>query len=181
MNPLLEPTLNTRRLVLRPLGEADLDDLVAGVNDLRVSRMLGRVPHPYTRYHAEAYLPGARRSARAGKSLTLSIFRDGRLIGGTSVARLPDYCEFGYWLAHDAWGRGYATEAGAAVLAYAFEVLGLRQIRSGVFAGNTASLRVQTKLGFRRIGIGRRMALAQGRTVEHIDTVLTRRRFEALQ
>jgi RimJ/RimL family protein N-acetyltransferase len=181
VNRRLEPTLHTRRLVLRPLAESDLDDLVAAVNDLRVSRMLGRVPHPYTRRHAEAFLPGARLSTRAGKSLILSIFHDDRLIGGTSIARLPDYCEFGYWLAYDAWGQGYATEAGEAVLAYAFDVLGLPLIRSGVFVDNAASLRVQVKLGFQRIGFSRRTALAQGRMIDHIDTVLTRRRFEALQ
>ncbi len=138
------------------------------------------MPHPYRRIDAEAFLAWARRNARAGKSLDLSIFRCDRLIGGIAIGHLPGHCEFGYWLAHDAWGKGYATEAGRAVLAYGFGVLGLRLVRSGVFAGNTASMRVQVKLGFRRIGISRRYTLARKQTVDRIDTVLTRRRFEAL-
>jgi len=181
VNPRLEPTIATPRLVLRPLEAGDLDDLVAGIGDLRVSRMLGRVPHPYRRADAEAYLPAARAHARAGKTLNLAITTDDRLVGGISVSRLPAYNELGYWLAHVAWGKGYATEAGAAVLAYCFEGLGLPLIRSGVFAGNGASLRVQVKLGFRRVGVSRREALARGRLLDHIDTVLTRRHFEALR
>ena len=62
------------------------------------------------------------------------MFSDGRLIGGMGIGSLPGYCEFGYWLAHSAWGKGFATEAGRAVLAYGFDVLGLRLVRSGVFA-----------------------------------------------
>ena len=180
MKPQLEPVIETRRLLLRPPRLSDLDDLVAAVGDWRVSRMLGRVPHPYTRADAENFLAAARRNARSGRSLNLSVFSDGQLVGGMGIGSLPGYCEFGYWLAHSAWGKGFATEAGRAVLAYGFDVLGLRLVRSGVFAGNDASLRVQRKLGFRRIGIGRRLALAQGHPVDHIDTVLTRPRFKAL-
>jgi RimJ/RimL family protein N-acetyltransferase len=141
--------------------------------------MLGRVPHPYTRTDGESFLAAVKRNADAGKSLNLSIFRNGRLIGGIGITALPGYCEFGYWLAYDAWGKGFATEAGHAVLAYGFGTLGLTLIRSGVLRGNAASLRVQAKLGFRLIGVSRRGALARGETVDHIDTVLTRRRFEA--
>lgn len=178
MKPLLEPLIETRRLVLRPPRSSDIDALVAGVSDFRVSRTLGRVPHPYTRADGEAFLAAVRRNARSGRTLNLSIFHEGRLIGGTGIGSLPAYNEFGYWLAHDAWGRGFATEAGRAILAYGFDVLGLRLVRSGVHAGNVASMRVQTKLGLRPIGISRRHALARGEMVDHIDTVLTRARFE---
>ena len=45
---------------------------------------------------------------------------------------------------------------------------------------NPASLRVQTKLGFERIGTHMVRCLARGRDVEHIDTILTRERHNAL-
>ena len=180
MKPLLDPIIETRRLVLRQPEEADIDALVAGVGDLRVSERLGRVPYPYARADAEEFLRAIRRNSSAGRSMQLSIFHDGRLIGGVGIGSLPGYCELGYWLAYEAWGKGFATEAGKAILAYGFNALGLRLVRSGVLAGNDASLRVQIKLGFRRIGISRRGSLALGRRVDHIDTVLTRRRFEAV-
>ena len=52
--------------------------------------------------------------------------------------------------------------------------------RSGVFAENRASLRVQHKLGFAAIGRSTRHSLARGEAIPHIDTVLTRGRFQAL-
>jgi RimJ/RimL family protein N-acetyltransferase len=180
MKPLLEPTIVTRRLVLRPPRRNDLDPLVAAIDDASVSRMLAVVPHPYRRSDGLAFLTSASKAAKAGRTLNLSIFSDGTLIGGIGISGLPGRCELGYWLARACWGRGFATEAGHAVLAYAFDVLGLRLIRSGVFTDNPGSRRVQAKLGFRRVGLSGRRSLARNAVVEHIDTVLTRRRSEAL-
>ncbi len=180
MKPRLDPTIVTRRLTLRPLHGADADDIVRGVGDPAVAGMLARVPLPYHRAHAEDFITHAQRSAHAGRNLILAIVEDRRAIGIMSIEDLPTRCELGYWLAHDAWGRGFATEAGAAILAYGFEVLGLRLVRSAVFTGNRASLRVQQKLGFAIIGRSRRASLARGAAVPHIETVLTRARFQAL-
>jgi RimJ/RimL family protein N-acetyltransferase len=49
-------------------------------------------------------------------------------------------------------GQGLATEAGAAVLAYAFDVLRLPQVLAIVSPGNDASVRVLEKLGMREWG-----------------------------
>ncbi|MEX0851710.1 MAG: GNAT family N-acetyltransferase [Bauldia sp.] len=177
MRPRLDPMINTRRLLLRRIEKSDLDDLIAEINDPDVSRMLARVPHPYGRPEAEAYFKMARRSAAAGRSLYFVIDRDGRLIGGIGIGAMPRIHEFGYWLGRNHWGKGYATEAGRAVLAYGFDVLRLPLVRSGVFTDNPASLRLQMKLGFRPLGRGERLSLARGTEVEHIRTVLTRAGF----
>ena len=47
------------------------------------------------------------------------------------------------------WGRGYATEAGAACLPPLFEELGFERAVSIVRPENTRSLAVQDRLGFR--------------------------------
>ena len=44
------------------------------------------------------------------------------------------------------WGRGYATEAGAASLRHAFETLGFARVVSIVHPENTASVRVMERL-----------------------------------
>jgi ribosomal-protein-alanine N-acetyltransferase len=170
----------TPRLILRVPREADVPDLVAGLNDLRVTTMLGMVTHPYRRADAQDYLARVRASAAAGEGVHAVIERNGRVIGGMSINAIPGRCRFGYWLARPVWGHGYATEAGRALLAYGFDELGLRLIRSGVYVDNRASMRVQHKLGFRPIGRRDSLSLARGVTVTHIDTVLTRRRFKAL-
>jgi len=179
VNPRLDPTIVTRRLTLRQPRAADIDAIVAGIGDPAVARMLARVPLPYRRVDGEAFVVHARRRAQEGRSLNLTIVHAGRAIGGIGIDDLPGRNELGYWLARDAWGKGYATEAGAAILAYGFEVLGLKLMRSAVFTGNRASLRVQRKIGFSIIGRSMRASLARGRAIPHIDTVLTRCRYRA--
>jgi ribosomal-protein-alanine N-acetyltransferase len=55
----------------------------------------------------------------------------------------------GYWVAPEHRDHGYATEASAAVVRYAFERLGLNRVTAEVIASNAASQRVATKLGMR--------------------------------
>lgn len=56
--------------------------------------------------------------------------------------------ELGYWIGVPYWGRGYATEAAHAAVAYGFDELGLSAIWAGYYEGNERSHRVQEKLGF---------------------------------
>jgi RimJ/RimL family protein N-acetyltransferase len=179
VKPRRDPVIITARLTLRLPRESDVDALMGGIGDPAVSRMLVRVPFPYYESDAEAFIALARRRAQAGRSLNLAIIHDGRLIGGIGINTMPVYCEIGYWLGRRWWGQGFATEAGEAVVAFGFDVLGLRLLRSGVFADNHASLGVQRKLGFSVIGRSLRPSLARQAVVAHIDTVLTRRRYQA--
>src|SRR3954447_3009869 len=57
--------------------------------------------------------------------------------------------EVGWRLAPAWWGRGLATEAARASIAFGFERLGLRSIVSVIDARNERSLRVAEKLGMR--------------------------------
>ncbi|MFD0713345.1 GNAT family N-acetyltransferase [Paenibacillus sp. GCM10027626] len=75
----------------------------------------------------------------------------GALIGwcglGVLDFKAPD-CEIYYLIGRDYWGCGYATEAAAALVAYAFDVIGLNQLLAKADPRNTASLNVLEKLGF---------------------------------
>jgi RimJ/RimL family protein N-acetyltransferase len=57
--------------------------------------------------------------------------------------------EIGWRLAAEHWGRGYATEAARAVLAYGFERLALSEIVAFTTPTNVRSRRVMDKLGMR--------------------------------
>lgn len=85
---------------------------------------------------------------------------DGRLLGFTGLAR-PGFdahftpcVEIGWRLAHDAWGRGYATEAARIALAYGFAVLGLDEIVSFTAPANLRSQRVMQRIGMRHDAAG---------------------------
>ncbi len=62
--------------------------------------------------------------------------------------------EVGYRLLEEHWDRGYATEASAELLRYAFEVLQLREVVAVVLPENENSIKVLRKLGltYRRRG-----------------------------
>ena len=58
--------------------------------------------------------------------------------------------EIGWRLAAEHWGRGYATEAARAALAFGFEDLGLAEVVSFTVPANERSRRVMERLGMRR-------------------------------
>lgn len=63
--------------------------------------------------------------------------------------------EVGYAFHPDAWGKGYATEACAAAMDWAFDVLGWTEVIHSIAPGNTASQAVARRLGSRNRGPGR--------------------------
>ncbi len=77
----------------------------------------------------------------------------GNLIGhaGLQMLEHTGEVEVGYYLGRPAWGKGIATEAGAACIRYGFETLRLRQIVAVVRPKNSASQKVLSKLGFQYV------------------------------
>ena len=74
-------------------------------------------------------------------------FADTKYFGGSCDDVSPDEVEIGWMLTPAVWGRGYATEAGAAVRDDAFVRLGLESIVAVHHPANVASGRVIEKLG----------------------------------
>jgi RimJ/RimL family protein N-acetyltransferase len=64
----------------------------------------------------------------------------------------PEYLELGYRLRRAAWGHGYATEGGRALVAHGFEKVGADRISARTVLGNRASQHVIEKCGLRRTG-----------------------------
>ena len=145
--------VRTERLLLRPGWIQDAPALFEAIGDQRIVRNLATAPWPYRPEDAEAWLATERKASEP----SLLIFRctdsAPELIGAVGFGRKPSGgIEFGYWIARYHWGRGYATEAGRAVLATARGSLQLRRLDSGHFLDNPASGRVLEKLGFKSTG-----------------------------
>jgi len=158
------PTLRTSRLRLRPLTPLDAAPLQAAIDDFAVTQWLSVVPHPYTLDDAVSFIGHV---ADTG-GLTW-VVDDGALAG---VIGLGD--EFGYWIARDRWGRGYATEAGRAVLRWHFGDGTRGDVLAGHFLDNVASARVLGKLGFRPTGSRRIPCRARGHHMDSMGMCLTR-------
>jgi RimJ/RimL family protein N-acetyltransferase len=152
----------TSRLTLRPGWPEDAPALLAAIAHERVARMTGRVPWPYALVDAEAHLA---RPADPRFPISLVFERRGaeppRLVGSVGLSDADGEAELGYWLTPDVWGRGYATEAAAAMLGHA-RALGRTRVQAGHFTDNPASGKVLVKLGFQRTGERLFPSLARG-------------------
>ncbi|MGQ4511713.1 GNAT family N-acetyltransferase [Streptomyces sp. DW26H14] len=140
--------IETERLVLRPLTVADADRFVALHADERVNRFVGS----YTRERAEERLAGIERQwAERGHGLcAVELKETGGFIGrsGLQYWESFDETELGWTFAAEAWGKGYATEAARAALAWGWEALSVPYVTAMIRHGNTPSVRVAERLGF---------------------------------
>ena len=164
------PRIATDRLVLRRPGFQDAARIADLINDFDVSRMLTRVPHPYALADAEAFIAHVCANPRPGDQALLVEHREMGPIGMVSFHSPPAPSasgftvnpELGYWIGRTFWGRGFATEAVAAMLVLARDVLGFRAVASGHFADNPASGRVLMKSDFLYTGeVRTRVSLAR--------------------
>lgn len=152
-----QPALETARLRLRPFALADAADVRRLAGDPAVAATTLNIPHPYPEGAAEGWIathaPGW--TSRRQVVYAITATADGSLLGAVGLTLTPAHAsaELGYWVARPAWGRGYATEAAAALCAYAFDALGLHRIQARHVLRNPASGRVMQKLGMQREGV----------------------------
>jgi RimJ/RimL family protein N-acetyltransferase len=153
------PTLETERLLLRPWRPAeDLDALAALNADPGVMRFVAP-NRPLSRAETAAQLERfAAHWDEHGFGLwaVVSRLEPGAGCVGFAGLAIPSFLpailpavEVGWRLTPAVWGRGLATEAARAGVAFGFERLGLRSIVSVIEPGNERSLRVAEKLGMR--------------------------------
>ena len=144
--------LTTSRLLLREWRQDDLEPFAALNADPEVMRWF-----PSTRSRAETEEMVARVGAelveRGWGLWALEERASGRFIGFTGLAA-PSFAapftpavEVGWRLARDAWGHGYASEAGRAALQHAFGAVGLDEVVSFTARGNARSRAVMVRLG----------------------------------
>jgi ribosomal-protein-alanine N-acetyltransferase len=148
----MNTTLETARLMLRPLAAGDLPAVVPLLDDYDVAKNLTHVPHPYSQKLAEEWLAVTEAKRRAREGFTWSVYRGGTFAGICSIGRQHGRFNLGYWYGRPFWGQGYATEAGVRAVRFAFEELGETALDSGWYEDNPASGRVLEKLGFEPAG-----------------------------
>ncbi len=149
--------LATPRLVLRPWSATDLEPLTEMCADSDVMRFIG---DGRTRSATEAQHLIAKSDEswqRHGWGLfAIERIDTGTFIGFCGLARpellqpLQPAVEIGWRLRRRVWGQGFATEAAAAVVDWAFTDVSLDRLLAVVQLDNLPSHRVAAKLGMHR-------------------------------
>ena len=142
-------TLETDRLILRPLTVADADAVFVWASDPRVNRYMS-----YTLYtdveQVRQWLRSVEQEPEGDYEFGFVRKSDGLLIGSGGISpdsREPDALNLGYNLRHDCWSQGYATEAAKAIIDFARTQLGAKVFVSNHAVDNPASGRVMEKCG----------------------------------
>jgi RimJ/RimL family protein N-acetyltransferase len=145
--------LRTERLHLRLMTEADVDDIHLYQSREDVARY---VPYePRTRAEVAekvAKFAAATTLAGDGDFWQLAVEREGRVIGDVyfTIASVEhETAEIGWSLHPDFQGHGYMSEAARAVLAIAFEKIGVHRVKADLDPRNHASIALCKRLGMR--------------------------------
>lgn len=146
------PVLRTSRLVLRVFAFADIEDLLALFRDPDVRRWLlddDLVTKEWV--EGEIAESDARFRSRGCGLWALTEGARDPIIGfiGFRPYFDPPELQLLYGLLPSHWGRGLATEAAAAAIDYAFDVLGFDAVRAATDVPNSASVAVLERLGMR--------------------------------
>ncbi|UXN72918.1 GNAT family N-acetyltransferase [Devosia sp. A8/3-2] len=161
--------LRSERLLLRRPLASDLEAMFAIMSDPQAMRYWSTLPHAdreVTRRWLDKMLE---RTANGGEDFIMVL--DGKAIGTVGAGRLPD---FGFMLRRDCWGRGLATEASRAFIAYAFADTAATHLDADVDPRNAASLSVLGKLGFIETGRARNTFLLGDEWCHSVYLRLTR-------
>lgn len=152
-----QPVIEARHLRLRPFIAGDAPEVQRLAGDRRVAEMTLAIPHPYPDGAATAWITTHPFGWLAGCEITYAIERrrDAALLGAIAllnVSAAHAHAEVGYWIGHEHWGQGHATEATRALLDFAENELGLTRFAGRCLARNPASARVLQKAGLRPEG-----------------------------
>ncbi|MFN2925393.1 GNAT family N-acetyltransferase [Lachnospiraceae bacterium YH-ros2228] len=151
----MKDTFETKRLLLRRWSEADAEDLYQLASNPAVGPEAGWPPHKSVDDSR-----GIIRDVLCKKG-TYAVLQkeDDRIVGSVglkfgidSVSAKADEPELGYWIGQEFWGRGYAPEASAVLISYAFTELHCPRVWCCHYEGNEKSRRVmEDKLDFRYV------------------------------
>ena len=143
--------LETKRLILREPTIKDVNDLVEGLNNLKVSRYLAKVPYPYVKKDATFWIKNYYKKKGESYNFEIELKENKKLIGACGVhahSKFNESVEMGYWVNEKYWKKGIMTEAATAVIDFAFKKLKVNRVGLLAYTKNDASNAVAKKLGF---------------------------------
>ena len=164
------PTLETPRLLLRPVTLKDAADIYHYSKDPLVAEHVLWDAHENI-HQTRAYIRYILRQYKNGEPSSFAIVeKASRKVIGTIgymwVSQDNASGEVGYSLSRAHWNRGYMTEALKKVIAFGFEELHLNRIEAQHETTNPASGRVMEKAGMRPEGVLRARVFNKGKFMD---------------
>jgi ribosomal-protein-alanine N-acetyltransferase len=167
------PVLETERLVLREITEADFERIHGYATDPEVVQYVPWGPN--TEQDTHDFLARTMIAAVAEPRLEyvfgVELREDPGLLGSVGLYIRPedtDQAMLGYAYDRNAWGRGIATEAALAMVGTGFDLLGFRRIWASCDPDNQGSRRVLEKVGMTVEGLLRRDLVIRGEVRDNL-------------
>ena len=174
----------TRRLVLREFTTDDAAAFLAYQADPRYAEFYApdEVGPEHGRALLDLFARWAAERPRRNYQLAIAERRDPHGLLGCCGLRLlgrdPGTAELGLELAASCWGRGYATEAARALLAFGFRELALDEVRGLAVSANARVVALARRLGLVEIAAHPGPAWMRARGWAETEWQLTRTRWE---
>lgn len=158
---MAKPTLETERLILSPLEEADIDLIITLFTDEEIMKYAGgAITEEECRKEMPDYAGLGHRIPHQGV-WTIGLRETGEKFGTVSLFPMPKdkeekiptgHTEIGYFILKDFWGKGYVTETAKSILKFAFTETDLTQVVACIDDENDASRNILNKNGMNEDG-----------------------------
>lgn len=175
-----QPSIETKRLILEPYKDTDLNDIFDYASNSEVSKFVPWNTHKCYE-DSKQFLEYIRNSTNYVKGELFFVFairlkESGRVIGSIDFKNYNSRCgQIDYALSYDYWNKGIVTEAAEAIIDWAFNTLDeLVRIQAFCVIQNIGSSRVMEKIGMEKEGISRKSFILRGQAVDLIRYALLR-------
>jgi len=163
---MMFPILETERLKLRELTQADVSAIFHCFSNEAVTRYYGQEPF-VEKQQAGQLIKQFGKNFEEKRGIRWGIERKetGEVMGTIGYhlwSAAHKRAEIGYEIHPDYWRQGYTKEAVQKVISYGFEHMNLHRIGAVVFLENEASNQLLLKLGFQQEGILRDYMVQKG-------------------
>ena len=151
----LQPTLQTKRLVLRPFNLEDSETVKVLAGNKLIADVTSNIPHPYSESMAKEWILSHSQKWKNKElaSFAIVIKESGVLIGAISLMNLIETeGELGYWVGVEYWNKGYCSEACKTIIDFGFNSLKLKRMHARHLSRNPASGKVLLNSGLLHTG-----------------------------
>ncbi|MBI4708766.1 MAG: GNAT family N-acetyltransferase [Candidatus Portnoybacteria bacterium] len=170
-----------KSVTLRPLGIEDIDFFLKWFNNPEITKFL-LMYLPMTKLSEEKWLREVAKKQEPVFTILVNTPSERPPIGACGLHKIDQKdrrAEFGIVLGEkNAWGCGFAREAGELLISYGFNSLNLHKIESAYIATNIRSMRLHNKLGFLEEGRKRNHTFKEGQYRDMIIFGLLREEWE---